>query len=329
MEILPLEIWKLIFDKLALREQIKLRATSKYLYDNMQIIILDTKDVTLDKTRRVCIDDDISVILASANRERGNHPLKDVSLIFPHLIELIINPCCDKLDIRKLTKLTKLHISYCDNVNDSQLINLTNLEELTIYGNINISVIKNISHLTKLTKLVTGDGNLVTKKEISNLVNLTHLNFSNNNSIDDLNIFTNLTTLLIFDCGKISNNGVSKLTNLEKLDISYTENITKLDHFVNLTNLRACKIDGDYTISRLKNENILMLTNLIKLDITHNNSITNLDTLTNLRTLYINGCKIKDLNSLIGLKKLSFVGNIGVNDFKHLTNLTKLNGTKI
>lgn len=49
MEVLPLEIWDLIFDRLAFVEQIRLRLTCKYFYDNLQITVLKTKYLKSNK----------------------------------------------------------------------------------------------------------------------------------------------------------------------------------------------------------------------------------------------------------------------------------------
>lgn len=240
------------------------------------------------------------------------------------MTNLKVNHNYDVVDISKLTKLKILDLSYCDNIYDDQLINLTNLRELISNGNCNIS---KINHLTKLDTLIIGgdDGNGITTEGISNLINLTHLNYLNNHESDDvsdLNKFTNLKVLIMSCSNKMTNNGISKLTNLEKLDISYFETPIELDHFIYLTSLRACEMEGNDEDGNLNNESISKLTNLIELDISYNHSITNLNTLTNLQTLDIDGCGIETegLSGLINLTKLDYQNVEDVN-FNLLTKL--------
>lgn len=301
MDIFPLEIWKLIFDELKCNEQIRLRSTCKYFYDNLQITVLD-------------------VISCTSNKENIYYHYFDSEMLskFQHLIKLSVFSHKGKLDISNLTKLQTLDIQYCD---DIEKINLTNLTELDITGNRQINKLK---HLTKLNKLITGEDNYIIPNEITNLTNLTHLELKDNDLIYDLNMFTNLKILRIDSCSMIYNYTISELTKLVELDMSFNGNIIQLDHCKNLTKLIAnsCDLnDDDWEGCNLDNECISGLTNLIELDIVCSNNITNLDTLTNLQKLDVTGCKIKDLNCLVNLKELRAVQTHGNN--------TKINNSAI
>ena len=109
--------------------------------------------------------------------------------------------------------------------------------------------------------------------------------------------------------------------NLVKLDISYNPNITNISH---MTNLKVLKVNGNYGISQ---DSISKLY-LIKLYALNNSSIINVSHMSRLETLCAAGICGIDQNGISGLgaslRKLVINDNGKIKNLNHLVGLKKL-----
>ena len=138
--------------------------------------------------------------------------------------------------IEKFTNLKKLEIESTKISDISVISNLTNLEELYIYGN----------YLIKDFSRVTSNQNIKDITPITKLVNLKKLALSGYNisNISSLSTLTKLTELDLID-NKIKDiTPISKLTNLQKLYLTLNE-ISDITTLSNLTNLEELQIGGN------------------------------------------------------------------------------------
>lgn len=159
----------------------------------------------------------------------------DGLLKLTNLVELNISETQLNMDLRNLTRLTKLiaegYVSFEINF-------LTNLKDLCISNNNQITCISKLTNLTSLD--ISGDS-YISNANINNLTLLKKLNCEANSSIYNLNNLTNLISLNCEDVTTLSDLGIMSLTNLEELKCRFTKNITdkSISSLTNLTKLYA------------------------------------------------------------------------------------------
>ena len=107
------------------------------------------------------------------------------ALILPNLLELTLLDC----EVNLPASLIKLTLDHFANINDRDLLHLTNLTELVASRHI-----RDVNHLTNLRILTTNTKNISC---LDNLTNLTRLDLSNNNRINWVSRLTKLEELHI------------------------------------------------------------------------------------------------------------------------------------
>lgn len=247
------------------------------------------------------------------------------------------------ININHLVNLKILNIEDCDKINNNGISLLTNLIELNVNNNRQIT---DINHLVKLRILHAWGVSGISDISISTLTNLAELNAENNNKIIHITHLINLLILTVAGHCGITGSEIMGLTNLIGLNANSNITITDVNH---LTKLQILKADCTYGKCGINNIGISSLTNLTKLSVNNNSTITSINHLTKLQILYASGnCGISDGNTSsqwnrINLNamytNLSVGGNIALDDIypnmnaehiytdgiKSLTNLTKLN----
>ncbi|KAK6461789.1 hypothetical protein DFJ63DRAFT_288667 [Scheffersomyces coipomensis] len=200
-------------------------------------------------------------------------------------------------NIKHLTKLTNLDLSFNNIKNIKNLETLTELENLYFVQN-KIKEIKNLETLTKIKNLELGGNKIsIISENLNTLVNLEQL-WLGKNRIEKFENMTNLVNLrvLSIQSNRITKiEGLDKLVNLEELYLSHNgiEKIENLDHNTKLTTL-------DITSNRItKLENLKHLTNLTDFWCSYNR-ISNFEELGNelgklpeLDTVYFEGNPIQ------------------------------------
>jgi hypothetical protein len=197
--------------------------------------------------------------------------------------------------------LTKLNVS--GNPHVTNLNNLTNLSDLTIYG---------YGDGSDKGRGVQNDG-------IKDLINITRLSIQHNPNITDINTLVNITDLNIFDdiCG-VDDSGIRNLTKIKHINSDGNTKITKFNHMVDLEEL--C-VDPDVGDDELTN-----LTNLVTLSMYKNKKITNLNHMRKLRCLYTHDTTIGDegVTGLTNLRELIITNNKNITTIEHMTKLIRL-----
>ena len=161
-------------------------------------------------------------------------------------------------DISKLTNLTSLTLSYCNNITNDDIKSLTNLTELNIPANQQISDINCLINLRKIDiSSYTFTECEVDDNGIMCLTNLTELNADDNIYVENIGHLTNLTKLSANGRGGPANDALRLLTNLTDLNLSGNQDITNYG-IITLTNLRI--LDISYT-SAINDLGIAHLTN--------------------------------------------------------------------
>ena len=225
------------------------------------------------------------------------------------------------------TNLTNLDLNYNNNISDiTPLQNLTKLTDLYLGWN-NIRDVTPLQNLTKLTDLYLSSNNIRDVTPLQNLTKLTKLNLGNsnvgNNNISDITPLQNLTELtnLYLGSGNAGKNNISDITplqNLTKLTTLYLFNngisdVTPLQNLTELTNLYLHN-NGISDVTPLQN-----LTELTYLVLGGNSisDVTPLNNLTKLTYLSLNYNQITALptgffNGFSNLTTIGFTGNPGV-----------------
>lgn len=245
MDNLLLDIGFIIFNQLDFIDQCVLRLVSTYFLNypitnlmdrvpnkqrlNNTILKLYPYVVKLDAYNNYTITD-ISHLkhlkVLNAGYKSG---ICDVANLI-NLTELHTN---DHNPIKNICTLTGLRILTSCHVNNDDIEQLTNLTELNVTLNENIT---NVSKLIKLKKLY-GDYSEIDNHGLGGLTNLT------------------------ICCGSIHNDGIRGLTNLVTLDITCNRNITNVNTLVSLRKLYVYK--GNI------NKNDIFLTGLVNLTISN------------------------------------------------------------
>lgn len=264
----------------------------------------------------------------------------------------------DIRNIAHMTKLKTLNIMQNEEIRDEDIISLTTITTLDVYGtnisDVGISPLTNLTKLdigmciitdlglrklTKLQSLLIYDSSI---SDISYLVELTELYVNSESKICDASIhkLTNLTLLSIENNSIISDAGISDL-NLHTLIVCDNDNITGagLCWMTSLTSLNArysyidfapvSLTELDAYQSEIPAECLGGLTNLTKLTV---NSRTRdnlwLSSLTNLKTLIISGDSYSEaaLRNLTNIQRLDIYEATALDrwDFSHMPGLTAL-----
>ena len=207
----------------------------------------------------------------------------------------------------------------------SALSSLTNLTELSLYGNL-INDISALSGLTNLDLLRLDYNQVSDISVLSNLTNLTKLSMWGN-QISDISVLSGLTNLEILGLGfnQISDiSALSGLTNLVELHLIKNQ-IGDISVLSNLKNLTTLDLSGN----QISDINVLSgLTNLNKLSLSYSqlSDISILSNLKNLTMLELSGNQISDINVLSGLTNLEilWLDNNQISDISALDGLMDL-----
>ena len=253
--------------------------------------------------------------------------------------------------IEKFTNLRTLEIE-STKINDiSVLSNLTNLEELHIYGdykikdfsrvtsNQSIKDLTPISKLTKLNKLTLSGYNISDISFLSTLTKLTELDLMNN-KIKDITPISKLTSLqkLYLSLNEISDiSALSSLTNLEELDISGNQinDLTALSGLKRLKTVNSSDQELSITFKdkNLYNMIVKALENkiLTKTDSTYTITMTkdNLESVTSLQLSVGEDETSSEVSNSEGIEKFTNLKKLEIestkiNDISVLSNLTNL-----
>ena len=253
------------------------------------------------------------------------------------------NTISDLSPLENLTNLKQLALGV-DQVEDLKpLAGLHKLQELTLYGEMNISSLNALSGLTSLKTLRlstnTGNSTCVFVEDLSGLSNLTQMETlelfcSGLKSFKGLEGMTSLKKLQMYvDSGLQDISALKGLTAMEELNI-WTSNsnnpwLKDLDAFSNMTRLQTLQFSAD----GLENlDGIANLTNLQTLrfygnDATYSN-VNALSKLTKVKELYLPGTKDDQMVDFSGIENMteltSFSASAGVKSYQPFGKLTKL-----
>ena len=225
-------------------------------------------------------------------------------------------------------------------LNNSNIVDLSGLENFTSLNELNISnnkivSLNKISGLTNLRKISIYGNQIKDISSLSGLTNLINLNASNN-YIQDLSVVGNLTHLQHLDLHHNlirQTSGIENLTELVELDL-YDNLIENLSGVVNLPALTVLRLgenkSGAGNIANLNNINTL--TNLRELNFAQNKNSEILNYLSGLHNLEIlnlegnNATDISALSRLTSLKELILYENqiANITPLFTLTNLEVL-----
>ena len=239
-----------------------------------------------------------------------NLDIKDISDNFPNLEELTIalpSNTAENLEyVSELTQLKKLYIDAGSSLNNLSLIsNLTNLEQLDldINNNVDLTDLENLTNL-KVISFFGNDNYINDISSISELNNLERI-YINYTTVTNLSALENLTNLVEVSViySPVSNiSGIENLINLENLTIR-DANISSIESVSNLSNLISINISNNNITD------ISHISNLNKLEVfsAYNNQITDgIDVFLNLEniqriTLQGNPVSDEDVNELRAL----------------------------
>lgn len=312
--LVPLDIWRIIFNLLSFMEQIKLRRACRYFYKNLPILEL-TSHLVINKLNDSILEQYSAIHSLTLNA--GGQQVTKLSHL-NKLKQLTLYRCdINEKELNCLTNLTYLFISM-EKV--GSIKKLTNL--LTVYLNgEEIIDSRSLLFLTKLTSLISYGG--FKASHITNCINLKRLcynSYSESLTKEVLTNLTNLESLSMIAISKIEN--LNFLPNLEFLELTAkakakaTTSISMGIH--QCSKLKHLKLEHDIDLT-------IEASNILKLEIIDNNSFTNirkLNTLTSLRLS--NKCALKD-NHLIGLTNLKVLDLYGCRNMKNFSFLTSLN----
>ena len=232
--------------------------------------------------------------------------------------------------LKDLTKLKKLVLKNNKIEDLSAIGNLTNLEELDLYGNRGIKSINGFENLKKLKKLLLNRTVGITDiSPLKECKDLEELSIQNNkvSSIEALKDHEKLTLLDISGNKQITDlSPLEKSTKMTRL-LANGNKIESLDSLKKLTELKEIHISENNIkdLSPLEE-----LVNLEDLDISNNPDIKSLDVLknlTNITELKINNAKkVTDFSPISKLKKLDDLTIIrsGLTDVSFLKGLNEI-----
>ena len=149
------------------------------------------------------------------------------------MINLEVIKISDKItNLNHMTRLRELTISRSCEITNDGIMNLTNLEKISIDSSIHITT---LNHMSKLKELKIIETDSLTDKGILNLTNLEKMDIHRNHAITNINHMKKLKELTVNSSRGLTDKGIDKLTNLEKIDLYdvqikniNTDNLTKL-----------------------------------------------------------------------------------------------------
>lgn len=224
-------------------------------------------------------------------------------------------------------------------LNNSNIVDLSGLENFTSLNELNISnnkivSLNKISGLTNLRKISIYGNQIKDISSLSGLTNLINLNASNN-YIQDLSVVGNLTHLQHLDLHHNlirQTSGIENLTELVELDL-YDNLIENLSGVVNLPALTVLRLgenkSGAGNIANLNNINTL--TNLRELNFAQNKNseiLNYLSGLHNLEILNLEGNNVTDISALSRLTSLKEL-ILYENQIANITPLFALNNLEV
>lgn len=267
---LPSDIIKLVHNKLDFIHQRNLRLVSREFIKYPITNLLDNVP-NVSKLTDEILKSYSSIVKLNAHY---NDKIININCLL-RLTTLDVSGGFCTINVSLLTNLTKLNAKkFCwarndrdsgkiENTEFLKLNNLTNLTELNICYNQNIT---GIDHLINL-KILNIGGTTIKNNIITSLTNLTKLNINDNGTITNINNLINLKTLYAISSWGIDNNGISSLTNLTNLNVKNNKKITDVNC---LTNLQILNIEN---ICGIDNIGISLLTNLTILNTESNTKI--------------------------------------------------------
>ena len=240
----------------------------------------------------------------------------------------------DITPLKELTKLKKLVLKNNKIEDLSAIGNLTNLEELDLYGNRGIKSINGFENLKKLKKLLLNrTGGITDISPLKECKDLEELSIQNNkvSSIEALKDHEKLTLLDISGNKQITDlSPLEKSTKMTRL-LANGNKIESLNSLKNLTDLKEIHVSEN----KIKDLSPLeKLVNLEDLDISNNPDIESLGVLknlTNITELKINNAKkVKDFSPISKLTKLEDLtiirsGLIDISFLRGLNEITEMN----
>lgn len=258
----------------------------------------------------------------------GDYDITDISLgQLKKLKVLILNSdqiydvTHPKNGLINLVNLTQLNLT--GNIDDDILVNLINLEKVKLYGNNCVGTfLKNNSKITELSInscMRITDDNLHTMENLKKL-KLAHSN-KNLNCVG-LSTFHKLIKLRI-ESQNVTDDTLNNLTNLKKLNLSWCYGIsgTGLKNLINIENL------GVYNCNHMRDCNITNMINLKVIEF-HDNpkmKVTGIN-INNLENIEIINCPYINNKSIINYKKIKQITVEGESNLKiwKMKNLEKL-----
>lgn len=255
----------------------------------------------------------------------------------------------ERIQVALKNKATSLDLSFCDLTDLPKLLGeLTDLKEVKLNGNKDLSDLGLLARLHNLAKLEFTNTNVNSLNPIANLAKLVQLEATNTkvNTLISLADLRNLKDLSVSSTNIKDLSPLTQLKNLETLYI-YNTQVIDLEPLRFLKSLKALYIYDTQVsdlkpLSQLTNlekiyahntkvSDLTPLSNLLKLKtlFAHNTQITNLDPLSQLKsleTLYIYNTRITNLSALSQLEKLSkiHISNTKISDLSPLKALKNL-----
>lgn len=306
-------------DSVSVMDDVQIKLMITELKNIKRIIFLDRNyidyDIDIANFNPLILDNltNLEYLFIGVNKKVTN---LDFLLRIPSLKKLSVQ-CGSIVDfstLGQLTNLIELGLHNCINLNESQLIELTQQIaklssltglEITNFGLKDISALYTLKNLKVLSLI---GNNLFNIDVVRNFVNLTLLNISHNN-VENIEVLKSL----IF---------------LEELYM-YKNKISNIDSLANLTSLKKLVIEKNL-ISNI--DPLKKLVNLMELRAAYNqiSDISVCENFENLNYLSIEGNPVIDISILIKLKKLKHIvipkkNNIDTSKFSSDVRIIKTN----
>ena len=210
----------------------------------------------------------------------NNFPITDLLNIPKHLKDKLSNQI-----IQAYPKCQYLCAAYNIQINQSGIMNLTQLRELDCKGN---SKINSVNHLTEFKILDVCFDCGIDQKGIEYCLKLKKLNCDNNTKINSVNHLTNLEILSAAGHCSIDQKEIQNCLKLKRLGCYRNSKINSVNHLTNLEilNSNMDRRNMDYGIDQKGIKNCLKLK---ELRCNWNAQINSVNHLTNLKILYAGG----------------------------------------
>ncbi len=211
----------------AVRGKIGKNTGSIYEGDVMAITALDMEGEVIDNLEGLQYLKNLEVLIAGAYSRGSYSSIQDLT------------------PLSGLTKLYRLDLSGNNITDISALASLTNMQELSLYNNFNLTSIGAVSNMKKLTYLNLCSVDVKDLSPIRNLTKMRSLHLINVqvNNLDDLVNMSNLQTLMVFDMPLIDMNGIKGKQALKSINMAGTK-MTDYSVLKTLPALVKLEIDG-------------------------------------------------------------------------------------